>query len=58
MDQGHQMLFMVLQALNFFHPRKPKQLPIVWKFSSHHMICVTKAMNGGWKLEFKHCSTP
>jgi hypothetical protein len=43
---------MVLQALDFIHPRKPTQLPTVWKFSSHHMICVTKTMNGGWWLEF------
>jgi hypothetical protein len=53
-----EQLFVVLQALNFIHPRKPTQLPIVWKFNSHHMICVTKTVNGGCRLEFKHCSTP
>jgi hypothetical protein len=26
MDQGHQLPFMVLQDLNFNHPRKPTQL--------------------------------
>jgi hypothetical protein len=53
MDQGHQLLFMVLQASNFIRPRKLTQLLTVWKFSSHHMICATKTMNGGWRLKFK-----
>jgi hypothetical protein len=44
---------MVLQALNFIHPRKPTQLLTAWKISSHTMICVTKTMKGGWRLELK-----
>jgi hypothetical protein len=28
------------------------------KFSSNHMICVTEAMNSGWRLEFKLYSKP
>jgi hypothetical protein len=48
-----QLLFMVLQAQNFIRLRKPTQLLTLWKFSSHHMICVTKTMNGGWRLRFK-----
>jgi hypothetical protein len=48
-----QLLFMVLQASNFIPPRKLTQLLTVWNFSSHHMICVTKNMNGGWRLKFK-----
>jgi hypothetical protein len=53
MDQGNQLLFMVLQASNFICPRKLTQLLTVWKFSSRHMSCVTKTMNGGWRLKFK-----
>jgi hypothetical protein len=41
MDQGHKLLFMVLQAINITLSKKPTQLPTVWKFSSRHMICVT-----------------
>jgi hypothetical protein len=42
-----------------FHPsEKPTELLTVWKFSSHHMICVTKTMNRGWRLEFKLYSKP
>jgi hypothetical protein len=44
---------MELRALNFIHLRKPTQLLKVWKFSSHHVICMMKTMNGGWSLEFK-----
>jgi hypothetical protein len=40
-------------GLKFIPPRKPRQLLTVWKFSSHHMSCVTKTMNGGWRLKFK-----
>jgi hypothetical protein len=53
MDQGHQLLFIVHQALNFIHQKKPTQLLTVWKLSSHHMDCVMKTMNGEWRLEFK-----
>jgi hypothetical protein len=56
--QGHQMPFTVFQALHFIHPRKPTQLLNAWKISSHTMICVTKTMNGGWRLAFKLCSKP
>jgi hypothetical protein len=35
---------MVLQALNFIHPRKPTQFLTAWKISSHTMICVIKTM--------------
>jgi hypothetical protein len=55
MDQGHQLLFMVLHALNFIRPRKPTQLLTAWKISSHTMTCVMKTMNGRWRLEFKLC---
>jgi hypothetical protein len=58
MDQGHQLPFMVLQALNFIHPRKPMKLLTAWKISSHTMICVKKTMNSGWWVEFKLCSMP
>jgi hypothetical protein len=54
----HKLPFMVLQALNFIHPRKPTQFLIAWKINSHTMICVMKTMNGGWRLEFKLCSKP
>jgi hypothetical protein len=40
-------------GLKFFSPRKKTQLLTLWKFSSHHMICVTKTMNSGWRLRFK-----
>jgi hypothetical protein len=53
MDQGHQLQFMVLQALNFIHQKKPTQLLAVCTLSSHHIIWVMKAMNGGWRLELK-----
>jgi hypothetical protein len=36
MDKGHQLLFIVHQALNFIHPRKPTQLLTVWKFSDEN----------------------
>jgi hypothetical protein len=37
-----------------FHPsKKTTQLLTVWKLSSHHIICVMKTMNGGWRLKFK-----
>jgi hypothetical protein len=39
MDQGHQMLFMVLQASNFIRSIKPTQLLTLWKLSSHHELC-------------------
>jgi hypothetical protein len=58
MDQGHQLPFMVLQALNFIRQKKPMQLLTVSKLSSHHIICVMKTMNGGWRLEFKLYSKP
>jgi hypothetical protein len=41
-QEGHQLLFMVLQALNFILSKKPTQLLTVWKLSSHHLICVMK----------------
>jgi hypothetical protein len=37
-----------------FHPlEKAKAIATAWKISSHRMTCVTKTMNGGWRLEFK-----
>jgi hypothetical protein len=33
--------------------KKPTRLRIVWKISSHIMICVTNAMKGGWKIRSK-----
>jgi hypothetical protein len=56
--QAHQLPFMVLQALYFIRPRKPMQLLTAWKISSHTMICVTKTINCGLKLEFKLCLKP
>jgi hypothetical protein len=38
MGQGYELLFMVLQALNFILWKKPTQLLTVRKFSSRHMI--------------------
>jgi hypothetical protein len=37
----------------FLPSEKANAIETVWKFSSHHMSCVTKTMNGGWKLKFK-----
>jgi hypothetical protein len=37
MGQEHQLLFMVLQALYFIHPRKPTQVQTAWKISSRTM---------------------
>jgi hypothetical protein len=37
-----------------FHPsEKSKKL-----LTTNTMTCVTKTMNGGWRLEFKLCSKP
>jgi hypothetical protein len=58
MDQEHQLPFMVLQSLNVIQQKKPTQLLTVSKLSSHHIICVTITMNGGWRLEFKLYSKP
>jgi hypothetical protein len=44
---------MALQALNFIRYRKPTQLLTPWKISPYSMTCVTKTINGGWRLEFK-----
>jgi hypothetical protein len=49
---------MAFQALNISHQRKPTQLWIVWKTSSHPMTCVMKKMNGKWRLDFKLYSNP
>jgi hypothetical protein len=35
-----------------FHPHEKANAIADWKFSLHHMICVTKTMNGGWRLQF------
>jgi hypothetical protein len=40
-------------GLKFLPSGKPTLLRTVWKFSSHHMSCVTKIMNGGWRLKSK-----
>jgi hypothetical protein len=45
-------------GLKFRSPIKPTQFLTVWKISSHHMICVTKTMNGGWGLKFKLYTNP
>jgi hypothetical protein len=58
MGQGHKLPFMVHQASNFFHQKKPTQLLAIWKLNSHHMNCVVKTMNGGLRLEFKLYSKP
>jgi hypothetical protein len=40
-----------------YHPlEKANATADVFKTSSHPMICVTKTMNGGWRLESKLCS--
>jgi hypothetical protein len=36
MDQGHELLFIVHQALNFIHQKKPTQLLTLWK---PHELC-------------------
>jgi hypothetical protein len=45
-------------GLVFHALTKPVQLLTAWKINSHTVICVTKTMNGGWKLEFKLHSKP
>jgi hypothetical protein len=42
MDQGHQLLFLVHQASNFIHPKKPTQLLTVWKLSSYKKNSLTR----------------
>jgi hypothetical protein len=53
---------MVLQALNVICPRKTNAIAESLENQfTHSMTCVTKAMNGGWRLEFielKLCSKP
>jgi hypothetical protein len=44
MDQRHQLLYMVLQALSFFCQRKTTQLLTAWKTNSQPMTCVVKTM--------------
>jgi hypothetical protein len=36
-----------------FHPSEKANAIANWIFNSHHMICVTKTMNGGWRLQSK-----
>jgi hypothetical protein len=45
-------------GLKFHQSEKANALLIVGKSNSHQMFCVTKIMNGGWRLEFMLCSTP
>jgi hypothetical protein len=47
-----------IQALNFIRYRKPILLLIALKICSHPTACVTKTMNGGWRLQSKLCSKP
>jgi hypothetical protein len=50
MYQGHQLPFIVLQALNFIHSRKPTKSLTAWKIISHTMSSVTKpwTASGGY----------
>jgi hypothetical protein len=47
------LLFMVLQASNFSNWRKTTQFLTVRKFSSYHIICVTKTMKGRRRIKYK-----
>jgi hypothetical protein len=36
-----------------FNPSEKANAIAIWKLISHHMICVTKTINGGWRLKVK-----
>jgi hypothetical protein len=40
-------------GLKILPSEKANAIADVWKFSSRQMSCVTKKMNGGWRLKFK-----
>jgi hypothetical protein len=44
------------QVLKFHPSEKANAIADCLEFSSHHMICVMKTMNSGWRLELKFYS--
>jgi hypothetical protein len=60
MDQRHQLNFIFHGdfGLTFYLSEKANALLIAWETISHHMICSTKTINAGWRLDLKSCNNP